>query len=417
MIITDKSIIITIAVPVFLLLIVIEYLYGLKVGKNNYKLSDTFTSLGLGLMSRFPPLLGIGLQGAAFVYVGSYLNLKLLPLDSPITWVVGFILYDLSYYWMHRMHHEIKVLWATHSVHHHGEEFNLSTALRQTSTGWLWKWVFYIPMIMVGVPGEVFVTVAGINLVYQFWVHTKHIGHLGILEKIFITPMNHGVHHAKNAEYIDANYGGVFIIWDRMFGTYIPQRSDIKPIYGTVKPLNSWNPIWANFQVFYQMIQDTINTKKLSNKLKIWYGPTSWRPDDVLENNPDPDPAKFAEKFSPPLNREQSIFGIFQIFAIVVFAALVTVTVASQTYQETAIFGLIFVLTVLIISLILQNKENSFNIQLFFSIALILFIFSDSVVNSSLIASQFLIGYGFINTLYIAIGIPIQRYSLKESIN
>jgi sterol desaturase/sphingolipid hydroxylase (fatty acid hydroxylase superfamily) len=417
MIITDKSIIITIAVPVFLLLIVIEYLYGLKVGKNNYKLSDTFTSLGLGLMSRFPPLLGIGLQGAVFVYVGSYLNLKLLPLDSPITWVVGFILYDLSYYWMHRMHHEIKVLWATHSVHHHGEEFNLSTALRQTSTGWLWKWVFYIPMIMVGVPGEVFVTVAGINLVYQFWVHTKHIGHLGILEKIFITPMNHGVHHAKNAEYIDANYGGVFIIWDRMFGTYIPQRSDIKPIYGTVKPLNSWNPIWANFQVFYQMIQDTINTKKLSNKLKIWYGPTSWRPDDVLENNPDPDPAKFAEKFSPPLNREQSIFGIFQIFAIVVFAALVTVTVASQTYQETAIFGLIFVLTVLIISLILQNKENSFNIQLFFSIALILFIFSDSVVNSSLMASQFLIGYGLINTLYIAIGIPIQRYSLKESIN
>jgi drug/metabolite transporter superfamily protein YnfA len=229
--------------------------------------------------------------------------------------------------------------------------------------------------------------------------------------------MNHGVHHAKNAEYIDANYGGVFIIWDRMFGTYIPQRSDIKPIYGTVKPLNSWNPIWANFQVFYQMIQDTINTKKLSNKLKIWYGPTSWRPDDVLENNPDPDPAKFAEKFSPPLNREQSIFGIFQIFAIVVFAALVTVTVASQTYQETAIFGLIFVLTVLIISLILQNKENSFNIQLFFSIALILFIFSDSVVNSSLMASQFLIGYGLINTLYIAIGIPIQRYSLKESIN
>ena len=417
MIITDKSIIITIAVPVFLLLVVIEYLYGLKVGKNNYKLSDTFTSLGLGLMSRFPPLLWIGLQGATFVYLGSYLYLKLLPLYSPITWVVGFILYDLSYYWMHRMHHEIKVLWATHSVHHHGEEFNLSTALRQTSTGWLWKWVFYIPMIMVGVPGEVFVTVAGINLVYQFWVHTKHIGHLGILEKIFITPMNHGVHHAKNAEYIDANYGGVFIIWDRMFGTYIPQRSDIKPIYGTVKPLNSWNPIWANFQVFYQMIQDTINTKKLSDKLKIWYGPTSWRPDDVLENNPDPDPAKFAEKFSPPLNREQSIFGIFQIFAIVVFAALVTVTVASQTYQETAIFGLIFVLTVLIISLILQNKENSFNIQLFFSIALILFIFSDSVVNSSLMASQFLIGYGFINTLYIAIGIPIQRYSLKESIN
>ena len=417
MIITDKSIIITLAVPVFLLLIVIEYLYGLKVGKNNYKLSDTFTSLGLGLISRFPPLLNIGLQGAAFVYVGSYLNLKLLPLDSPITWIVGFLLYDLSYYWMHRMHHEIKVLWATHSVHHHGEEFNLSTALRQTSTGWLWKWVFYIPMIMVGVPGEVFVTVAGINLVYQFWVHTKHIGHLGILEKIFITPMNHGVHHAKNAEYIDANYGGVFIIWDRMFGTYIPERPDIKPVYGTVKPLNSWNPVWANFQVFYQMVQDTINTKKFSNKLKIWYGPTSWRPDDVLEHNPDPDPARFKEKFNPPLTREQSVFGFFQIFAIVAFAAIVTVTSANQTYQETAIFGLIFITTVIIISLILQNKSNSFNIQLVFSIGLTLFIISDAVVNSSILASQFLVAHALINILYIVIGIPFQRYTFKESIN
>lgn len=417
MIITDKSIIITLAVPVFLLLIVIEYLYGLKVGKNNYKLSDTFTSLGLGLISRFPPLLNIGLQGAAFVYVGSYLNLKLLPLDSPITWIVGFLLYDLSYYWMHRMHHEIKVLWATHSVHHHGEEFNLSTALRQTSTGWLWKWVFYIPMIMVGVPGEVFVTVAGINLVYQFWVHTKHIGHLGILEKIFITPMNHGVHHAKNAEYIDANYGGVFIIWDRMFGTYIPERPDIKPVYGTVKPLNSWNPVWANFQVFYQMVQDTINTKKFSNKLKIWYGPTSWRPDDVLEHNPDPDPARFKEKFNPPLTREQSVFGFFQIFAIVAFAAIVTVTSANQTYQETAIFGLIFITTVIIISLILQNKTNSFNIQLVFSIGLTLFIISGAVVNSSILASQFLVAHALINILYIVIGIPFQRYTFKESIN
>jgi sterol desaturase/sphingolipid hydroxylase (fatty acid hydroxylase superfamily) len=362
-------------------------------------------------------MLNIGLQGAAFVYVGSYLNLKLLPLDSPITWIVGFLLYDLSYYWMHRMHHEIKILWATHSVHHHGEEFNLSTALRQTSTGWLWKWIFYIPMIMVGVPGEVFVTVAGINLVYQFWVHTKHIGHLGILEKIFITPMNHGVHHAKNAEYIDANYGGVFIIWDRMFGTYIPERSDIKPVYGTVKPLNSWNPIWANFQVFYQMVQDTIHTKKLRDKIKIWYGSTSWRPADVIENNPNREMESLTKKYNPPLNREQKIFGVFQIFSIVILAATVIVTVSSQTYQETSIFGLIFVLTIILISSILQNKENSFNIQLFFSSGLVLLLLSGSVVSTSLLASQVIIVHALINILYIVIGIPIQKYSLRESVN
>ena len=417
MILTDKSIIITLAVPVFFLLILIEFLYGLKVGKNNYKLSDTFTSIGLGLISRFPPMLNIGFQGAVFVYAGSYLNLELLPIDSPVTWIVAFLLYDLSYYWMHRMHHEIKVLWATHSVHHHGEEFNLSTALRQTSTGWLWKWIFYLPMIMIGVPGGVFVTVAGVNLVYQFWVHTKHIGHLGILEKIFITPMNHSVHHAKNEEYIDANYGGVFIIWDRMFGTYIPERPDIEPVYGTVKPLNSWNPIWANFQVFYQMVQDTIHTKKISNKIKIWYSSTSWRPEDVIENNPNPDPALFKQKYSPPLNKQQKIFGIIQIFSTIIIAGSITVTLASQTYQETAIFGLIFILGVLLTSYILQNKENSFNIQLGVSSILILAIYFGGLVNLNLLATQLILIHSLLNILYIGISIPIQKYSFKGSIN
>ena len=417
MILTDKSIIITLAVPVFFLLILIEFLYGLKVGKNNYKLSDTFTSIGLGLISRFPPMLNIGFQGAVFVYAGSYLNLELLPIDSPVTWIVAFLLYDLSYYWMHRMHHEIKVLWATHSVHHHGEEFNLSTALRQTSTGWLWKWIFYLPMIMIGVPGGVFVTVAGVNLVYQFWVHTKHIGHLGILEKIFITPMNHSVHHAKNEEYIDANYGGVFIIWDRMFGTYIPERPDIEPVYGTVKPLNSWNPIWANFQVFYQMVQDTIHTKKISNKIKIWYSSTSWRPEDVIENNPNPDPALFKQKYSPPLNKQQKIFGIIQIFSTIIIAGSITVTLASQTYQETAIFGLIFILGVLLTSYILQNKENSFNIQLGVSSILILAIYFGGLVNLNLLATQLILIHSLVNILYIGISIPMQKFSFKGSIN
>ena len=417
MILTDKSIIITLAVPVFFLLILIEFLYGLKVGKNNYKLSDTFTSIGLGLISRFPPMLNIGFQGAVFVYAGSYLNLELLPIDSPVTWIVAFLLYDLSYYWMHRMHHEIKVLWATHSVHHHGEEFNLSTALRQTSTGWLWKWIFYLPMIMIGVPGEVFVTVAGVNLVYQFWVHTKHIGHLGILEKIFITPMNHSVHHAKNEEYIDANYGGVFIIWDRMFGTYIPERPDIEPMYGTVKPLNSWDPIWAKFQVFYQMVQDTIHTKKISNKIKIWYSSTSWRPEDVIENNPNPDPALFKQKYSPPLNKQQKIFGIIQIFSTIIIAGSITVTLASQTYQETAIFGLIFILSVLLTSYILQNKENSFNIQLGASSILFLAIYFGGLVNLNLLATQLILIHSLVNILYIGISIPMQKFSFKGSIN
>jgi hypothetical protein len=202
-----------------------------------------------------------------------------------------------------------------------------------------------------------------------------------------------------------------------MFGTYIPERPDIEPVYGTVKPLNSWNPIWANFQVFYQMVQDTIHTKKISNKIKIWYSSTSWRPEDVIENNPNPDPALFKQKYSPPLNKQQKIFGIIQIFSTIIIAGSITVTLASQTYQETAIFGLIFILSVLLTSYILQNKENSFNIQLGASSILILAIYFGGLVNLNLLATQLILIHSLVNILYIGISIPMQKFSFKGSIN
>ena len=282
----DSSIYITYAVPVFFAMIGIEFLFGLIKGTNNYRLNDSIAAISLGLISRLPPLLNLGVQGIVWTYVATNLNMQLMPKDSWVTWVIAFLFYDLCYYWMHRMSHEVKVLWASHVVHHQGEEFNLSTALRQTSSGWLWKWIFYIPLFMVGIPGEVFFTVAAINLLYQFWVHTEHIRTLGILEQVFITPSNHRIHHAQNPEYIDANYGGVFIIWDRLFGSFIPERDDLKPIYGTVKPLKSWNPIWANLEIYHQMIRDTIHTKSLKNKIKVWFSSTRWRPEDVFEKFP-----------------------------------------------------------------------------------------------------------------------------------
>ena len=282
----DSSIIITLAVPAFFVLIFIELIYGLVAGKNNYRLNDSFTSISLGLISRYIPLLGLGLQGAAFAYVAQYYNLKLFSSSSLWVWIFAFFLYDFCYYWMHRLHHEVKVLWATHVVHHHGEEFNLSTALRQTSTGFLWKWIFYLPIFIVGIPPEVFVTVAGINLVYQFWVHTEHIPKLGWYEYVFVSPSNHRIHHAQNKHYVDANYGGVFIFWDRLFGTYKEELDELKPIYGTAKPLRSWNPFKANLDIFAEMIKDSTRTKSIKNKIKVWFSRPNWRPDDVKVSHP-----------------------------------------------------------------------------------------------------------------------------------
>ena len=411
MIVTDKSSIITFAVPVFLLLIVIEYCYGKYKGKNTYRLNDTFTSLSLGMISRYPTMLNLGMQSLIFVYISKYLNVGLLSVKNPLTWVIAFLLYDLSYYWMHRMHHEIKILWATHSVHHHGEDYNLATALRQTSTGWLWKWIFYLPMIILGVPGEVFITVAGINLVYQFWVHTEHIGHLGFLEKIFITPMNHGIHHAKNKEYIDANYGGVFIIWDRMFGTYTARMPDVDPVYGTVSALQSCNPIWANFQIFSTMIKDTIKTKKYSDKVKVWFSKTYWRPDDCIETK---DPKEFYIKFNPVITNDIKVFSFLQLLFTSIVSGSVLFFFAEYNYNEIIVFGLAITLLSSMTGLLLEGKRYMyfviFNVSIVGILAIeFLGVLNTSILSTNLLASQLYVNIIAVSMLYIYQG--YQSYS------
>ena len=397
-VVTDKSMIITLAIPVFFLLIIIEYFYGRYVGKNTYRLNDTVTSITVGMISRFPTMLNLGVQSVIFVYISSYLNMELLSMKNPFTWIIAFLLYDLSYYWMHRMHHEIKILWATHSVHHHGEDYNLATALRQTSTGWLWKWIFYMPMIILGVPGEVFITVAGVNLVYQFWVHTEHIGHLGFLEKIFITPMNHRIHHAKNKEYIDANYGGVFIIWDRMFGTYNPQRSDIKPVYGTATPLNSWNPLWANFQVFSIMIKDTIKTKSWKDKIKVWFSKTYWRPEDCIEEK---NPNEFYKKFNPEITTDIKLFSFFQmLFTILVSGAVITF-ISNHAYSEIITFGLFIIALTSLTGYLMQSNTHAYQLILYFSIISIFSILYFELLSFQLLSTKLLLAQLLANTLAV----------------
>ncbi|MDC0406349.1 sterol desaturase family protein [Gammaproteobacteria bacterium] len=413
MIVTDKSSIITFAVPVFLLLIVIEYCYGKYKGKNTYRLNDTFTSLSLGMISRYPTMLNLGMQSLIFVYISKYLNVGLLSVKNPLTWVVAFLLYDLSYYWMHRMHHEIKILWATHSVHHHGEDYNLATALRQTSTGWLWKWIFYLPMIILGIPGEVFITVAGINLVYQFWVHTEHIGHLGFLEKIFITPMNHGIHHAKNKEYIDANYGGVFIIWDRMFGTYTARMPDVEPVYGTVSALQSWNPIWANFQIFTTMVKDTIKTKKYSDKVKVWFSKTYWRPEDCIETK---DPKEFYVKFNPVITNDIKVFSFLQLLFTSIVSGSVLFFFAEYNYNEIIVFGLAITLLSSMTGLLLEGKRYMYFVIFNVSIAGILAIEFLGVLNTNILSTNLLTSQLYVNIIAVSLLFIYQGYQSYSAV-
>ena len=394
----DKSVLIFYAIPVFFLLIIIEFIYGLIVKNNTYRINDTFVSISIGLISRFPVILNLGFNAFLFTLAATTFNLKLLPLDSWVTWVIAFLMYDLTYYIQHRLHHEIKILWATHVVHHHGEEYNLATALRQTSTGFLWKWMFYVPMMVVGIPAEVFATVGGINLLYQYWVHTEHIPKLGWMEKIFITPSNHRVHHAKNPEYIDANYGGVFIIWDRIFGTYIEEKDDIKPVYGTVKALNSWNPVWANFQVFYNMFLDSMRTKKLSDKFKVWYAPTYWRPRDVEEKYPSK-PVDLKNKYNPFMSTSTKVFAAIQMLAMILISNSLFLNINSFSYEQIAIFGAILVVIPTITALLMQNSPFALLSVGTLNLAILIVCLSGLVPLQAL-ATQFTLFTSLINIIF-----------------
>lgn len=274
--------IITFASPVFFILIALEFIVARKRQRHLYRINDSLNSLSLGVMSQiigaFSKLFSIGM----YALVLKHLSLFSLPSDSVWVWIAALLLYDFLYYWLHRMGHQTNLLWAAHVVHHQSEQYNLSTALRQTSTGPLFGWIFYLPMAVIGFPLDVFIAVALIDLLYQFWVHTEQIGKLGWFDRVFVSPSNHRVHHAVNDMYLDKNFGGILIVWDRLFGTFIEERDHVDIVYGTRKPLRSWNPLWANLEVYEQVWLDAWRTRNWLDKLQIWLRPPGWRPADLL---------------------------------------------------------------------------------------------------------------------------------------
>lgn len=278
--------VIMLATPVFFLLIFIEWLIGRLRGRNTYRANDAINSISLGILSQVSGAFMLALRVGIYGWLVQHVALFRLPADSLWVWAWALLLYDLCYYWLHRMSHEVNLLWAAHVVHHQSEDYNLSTALRQTSTGSLLGWIFYIPMALLGFPVTVFLGVALIDLLYQFWVHTQQIGKLGWLDRVLVTPSNHRAHHGVNDVYLDKNYGGILILWDRLFGTFVEEQDDSPVVYGTRGPLRSWNPLWANFEVYHAMWQDAWRTQRWQDKLRLWIAAPGWRPADVAASRP-----------------------------------------------------------------------------------------------------------------------------------
>jgi sterol desaturase/sphingolipid hydroxylase (fatty acid hydroxylase superfamily) len=322
--------IIVLATPVFLLLIAVEFGVGLARGRNTYRLNDTLASIGLGVMSQVTGVFGTLLRIGLYTLVFEHLAVTRLPVDAWWVWLGALVFYDFCYYWLHRAGHRVAVLWAAHAVHHQSEDYNLGTALRQTSSGFLLGWVFYLPMAVAGVPPLVFGVVALIDLLYQYWVHTQQIGKLGWFDRWFCSPSNHRVHHAVNDRYLDKNYGGILIVWDRLFGTFQEEDGHEPIVYGTRAPLRSFNPLWANLQVYADLARDSWQAGRWADKLRVWLKPPGWRPPDVAARWPRPAfrPQEL-QVYDPPMGRGHAVA------AVLLFAAVLGATSAFLWFAHT----------------------------------------------------------------------------------
>ena len=278
--------ILLITIPIFLILIMVEISYGAWKNDLKHSYMDTISSLSSGFTNLMVDILGLGI--IIFSYPFFYERLKVIELEESIfLYFIAFVCVDFASYCHHRLKHSINIFWNMHVIHHSSEEFNLACALRQSITNNLGIGIlFLVPAALLGVPPKMISILGPLHLFGQFWYHTRHIGKLGWLEYILVTPSQHRVHHAINKEYIDKNLAAIFCIWDRAFGTFQEELDDVPCVYGTLKPVRTWNPILINFQHLWFLTQDAWYTSSIKDKFKIWFMPTGWRPKDVIKTIP-----------------------------------------------------------------------------------------------------------------------------------
>jgi sterol desaturase/sphingolipid hydroxylase (fatty acid hydroxylase superfamily) len=307
--------ILLIAMPVFLLLVLFEKWYGWKKGKETVRTMDMISSLSSGITNVTKDVLGLSIAVISYGWLVDKLAIVHVP-DGWPTYVIAFIALDFAGYWTHRIAHEYNFFWNNHIIHHSSEDFNLACALRQSISSIVKLFtIFLLPAAIFGVPEMVVAVVAPLHLFAQFWYHTQHINKMGWLEKIIVTPSHHRVHHALNPEYLDKNYGQIFIIWDKLFGTYQEELDTVPPVYGITRPVRTWNPIKINFMHLWLLIQDAWRARDWKDKFRIWLMPTGWRPKDVEEKYPVfkiEDPYQF-EKYEPAVSAGIRWWSWFQI--------------------------------------------------------------------------------------------------------
>ena len=395
-----------IALPSFMVLILIEILYGYRKKNLNYNLMDTISSLSAGATNIIKSLLGIGFAIISYPYIVAAIALVQLE-ESMGLYLIAFVCIDLASYWNHRLNHSINIFWNRHVVHHSSEEFNLACALRQSISNNIIGFgaLFLIPAALFGVPSKIIILLAPLHLFAQFWYHTQHIGKLGWLEYIFVTPSQHRVHHAINEEYVDKNLSAIFCVWDRIFGTFQEELDAVPCIYGSLKPVQTWNPIVINFQHNWGLAKDAWHAKNWVDKFKLWFMPTGWRPEDVSNRFPRPiaNSVYAQEKYAPKYTTVHKFFAVFQFVSLNVFIYILLVSFGEFSFDTQLSFGILILTTIFGFTSIMDGYKWAFFFEIsrnFLGCVCVLYLMQLPLLEINFSLYVFLISY-FIGSLLI----------------
>jgi len=344
--------ILIIAMPLFLLLVLFEKWYGWRKGFDTVRTLDMISSLSSGVTNSTKDVLGLSVAIISYSWLVEHLTIYQVK-SSWLLYVIAFLALDFAGYWVHRLAHTVNFFWNNHIIHHSSEEFNLACALRQSISVYFRIYAFLlIPAAIFGVPQQVIAVVAPLHLFAQFWYHTRHINKMGWLEYVIVTPAHHRVHHAINPEYLDKNYGQIFIFWDRMFGTFQEERADIPAVYGVTRPVRTWNPIKINFMHLWLLAKDAWYTKSWKDKLRVWLMPLGWRPADVIEKYPVTkiEDVYHFEKYDTPAPKGMLVYLWIQLFCLLLlvsylFGNVASIGLTNMMYYGLFVFAQVYALT------------------------------------------------------------------------
>ena len=364
------------AIPFFMVLLVVEIAYGHFVKDQKHKVMDSVSSISSGFTNIIKDTLGLGFILVTYPFLLEHL--ALFKMESTwVVWLVAFIVIDFAGYWNHRLNHKINFFWNQHVIHHSSEEFNLACALRQSISNLIGYFpLLLIPAAIAGVPNEVIAILAPVHLFAQFWYHTQHIGKMGWAEYIIVTPSQHRVHHAINPEYIDKNLGQILCVWDRWFGTFQEELDNVPPQFGVLKPAGTWNPIPINFQHLWRLIQDAWHTQNYYDKVRIWFMPTGWRPEDVKKKFPIEgivDVYGFT-RYETPASTALKLYAVFQLIATTLFLWFMFYNFSEIGVSGLLLFGFIVFTGIYGYTTLMDRKKYAVYIELFRGVFGLLFI-------------------------------------------